>query len=241
MTEASGDIVFENVTFFYPSRPGQESLRGVSFRVKAGETTALIGASGAGKSTVFQLLQRFYDPQDGRILIGEQNIAAYAPSSVRKHLGIVAQDPAIFSVSIAENIRLGKPDATDVEVIAAAQAAQAHEFISALPQAYDTPAGERGNRLSGGQKQRIAIARMILKDPKIVLLDEATSALDTANESAVMEALKNLTKGRTTLVIAHRLSTVQNADRIIVLDAGRKVAEGGQELAGYQTPLVGAQ
>jgi ATP-binding cassette subfamily B protein len=185
-----------------------------------------VGPSGAGKTTVFQLLQRFYDPREGSIRIDGHDIRMFSPSSVRRYLTVVSQDPAIFSVSVAENIRMGKPDASDDEVRSAAELAQAHDFIMQLPQGYDTPVGERGGRLSGGQKQRIAIARAILKNAKILLLDEATSALDSTNELAVHTALRNLMRGRTTLIVAHRLSTVQNADRIIVLDHGSIVAEG---------------
>ena len=221
-----GSVRFDNVTFSYPTRPEQNALHGVSFAVKAGQAVALVGPSGAGKTTLFQLLQRFYDPQAGDIFIDNLKTADFSPPAIRQLMTVVSQDPAIFSVSVAENIRIGKPEATDEEVKRAAEQAQAHEFISALPEGYGTMVGERGSRLSGGQKQRIAIARAILKDAKILLLDEATSALDSANEAAVHLALKNLMKGRTTLIIAHRLSTVQNADSIIVLDKGRIVAEG---------------
>lgn len=222
----AGNVRFDGVTFAYPSRPGRLALDGVSFEVRAGETVALVGPSGAGKTTIFQLLQRFYDPQGGAILIDGHAISGHSPRDVRGHMTVVSQDPAIFSVSVAENIRIGKPSATDDEVRRAAEQAQAHEFIVQLPEGYDTPVGERGSRLSGGQKQRIAIARAILKDAPVLLLDEATSALDSSNETAVHTALRNLMQGRTTLIIAHRLSTVQNADRIIVLDKGRIVAEG---------------
>lgn len=223
---AAREVVFDDVSFNYPSRPEQRALSHATFTVEPGKTIALVGPSGAGKTTIFQLLQRFYDPQQGSILIDGKNIAEYAPQEVRRILGVVAQDPAVFSTSVADNIRLGKHDATDAEIRHAAELAQAHEFILALPQGYDTLVGERGSRLSGGQKQRIAIARALLKNPKILLLDEATSALDAANESAVHIALKNLMQGRTTLIIAHRLSTVQGADKIIVLDKGVVVAQG---------------
>ena len=222
----NGDMAFDHVTFFYPSRPQQPALENVSFQVRRGETVALIGPSGAGKTTVFQLLQRFYDPQQGRVRIGGADIVDHAPEDVRKLFGVVAQDSVIFSLSVAENIRMGNPSANDDAVRRAAQQAQAHEFITQLPQGYDTRVGERGNRLSGGQRQRIAIARALLKDPQILLLDEATSALDSASEQAVHAALKTLMQGRTTLIIAHRLSTVQGADRVILLDQGRLVAEG---------------
>ncbi len=221
-----GDIAFENVSFRYPTRPEHHALNGISFAVTAGNVVALVGPSGAGKTTTFQLLQRFYDPESGAIRIDGLDIGHYDPRELRKHFSVVSQDPAIFSLTVADNIRLGRPDASDAEVQRAAEQAQAHEFIDALPQKYQTVVGERGNRLSGGQKQRIAIARAILKDAKILLLDEATSALDAANEVAVHKALKNLMEGRTVLIIAHRLSTVQSADQIIVLDKGSVVAQG---------------
>lgn len=222
----TGTIAFDRVSFKYPTRPDIHALNDVSFSVKEGEAVALVGPSGAGKTTTFQLLQRFYDPHAGSILIDGLDIAQCDPHDVRRHLSVVAQDAAIFSMSVADNIRLAKPEAGDDDVRHAAELAQAHEFISALPQGYNTMVGERGNRLSGGQKQRLAIARAILKDAKILLLDEATSSLDAANEVAVHAALKNLMQGRTTLIIAHRLSTVQNASRIIVLENGRVAAEG---------------
>jgi ATP-binding cassette subfamily B protein len=222
----AGTVAFEGVGFKYPTRPDIDALKDVSFKVNEGEAVALVGPSGAGKTTVFQLLQRFYDPLAGRIIIDGLDTAMHDPSEVRRHLSVVAQDPAIFSMSVADNIRIARPEATDEEVRRAAELAQAHEFIAALPQGYATMVGERGNRLSGGQKQRIAIARAILKDAKILLLDEATSSLDAANEVAVHDALRHLMHGRTTLIIAHRLSTVQNASRIIVLDKGRVAAEG---------------
>lgn len=221
-----GGIALENVSFAYPARPDKDALHGVSFDVAPGEVVALVGPSGAGKTTTFQLLQRFYDPQSGKVMIDGQDIRACDPSAIRRHLSVVSQDPAIFSMSVGDNIRMAKPDATDEEVKEAAKLAQAEEFIEALPQGYDTLLGERGNTLSGGQRQRLAIARAILKDSRILLLDEATSALDAANELAVHKALKHLMEGRTTLIIAHRLSTVQNADRIVVLDKGRIVAQG---------------
>jgi ATP-binding cassette subfamily B protein len=221
-----GKIEFSHVIFSYPTRPCQSALDDVSFTVHPGQNVALVGPSGAGKSTIFQLLQRFYDPAGGRIMIDGLDITDYNARDVRRCIGVVSQDPAIFSTSVAGNIRLGKPEATDEEVRQAAELAQAHEFIASLPEGYNTLVGERGSRLSGGQKQRVAIARVLLKNPKILLLDEATSALDAANELAVMLALKSLMTGRTTIVIAHRLSTVQNADRIIVMDQGRVVAEG---------------
>ncbi|MBI1216883.1 MAG: ATP-binding cassette domain-containing protein [Alphaproteobacteria bacterium] len=241
----AADVVFEDVSFSYPSRPNQLALDGVSFAVSAGEVAALVGPSGAGKSTVFQLLQRFFDPASGDIRIAGQDILSMNPRDVRGYLSVVAQDPAIFSMSVADNIRIGKPEATEEEVRHAAEQAQAHEFIMDMPEKYDTLVGERGSRLSGGQRQRIAIARAILKDAKILLLDEATSALDASNEVAVHKALKNLMEGRTTLIIAHRLSTVQNADKIIVLDNGHVMSVGShKELYGQDslyTHLAGLQ
>jgi ATP-binding cassette subfamily B protein len=222
----AGKIAFEHVTLFYPSRPEVASLNDVSFSINAGEVAALVGPSGAGKSSIFQLLQRFHDPRSGSITFDDFDVTDYNARDIRRYLGVVSQDPAIFSTSVADNIRVGKPDATDDDIRRAAELAQAHGFIAALPEGYNTLVGERGSRLSGGQKQRIAIARALLKNPKILLLDEATSALDSSNEQAVMLALKNLMHGRTTIVIAHHLSTVQNADKIIVLDEGRVVAEG---------------
>ncbi len=221
-----GKIAFDHVTLHYPSRPDHIALNDVSFEIEAGEVVALVGPSGAGKSSIFQLLQRFYDPKSGKVMIDGFNIADYKPADIRQYLGVVSQEPAIFSGTIADNIRVGNPEATDEEIRSAAGLAQAHGFISALPDAYETKVGERGSLLSGGQKQRLAIARALLKDPRILLLDEATSALDSSNEQAVMLALKNLMKGRTTIAIAHHFSTVQNADKIIVLDEGRKIAEG---------------
>lgn len=224
-----GSLKFERVSFAYPARLSQPALKDVSFSVPAGKTVALLGASGAGKTTVFQLLQRFYEPAAGSIYIDSFHLKDYAPMSTRQAMAVVSQDPAIFSMSIADNIRMGKPSASDAEVKAAAQLAQADDFIMQLPQGYNTSAGERGGRLSGGQKQRIAIARAILKDSPILLLDEATSALDATNEQAVHLALKNLMKGRTTLIIAHHFATIQNADWIVVLDQGQVVAEGTHE------------
>jgi ATP-binding cassette subfamily B protein len=215
-----------NVNFHYPSRPGQTALDHINLQVRPGETVALVGPSGAGKSTVFQLLLRFYDPQSGQIELDGEPITQLSLEDLRQRIGIVPQDSTIFSTSALENIRYGRPGASDAEVHAAARAAHAHDFISALPEGYDTFLGERGVRLSGGQRQRISIARAILKNAPLLLLDEATSALDTESERAVQAALEEAMKDRTTLVIAHRLSTVVNANRIIVLEAGGIVDQG---------------
>lgn len=223
---AGSAIKFETVLFHYPSRPKQAALSDFSLSVDPGQTIALVGPSGAGKSTVFQLLLRFYDPTRGQILVDGVETKRLSLESLRQRIGIVPQDAVIFSTSAMENIRYGRPNATDAEVISAAKAAFAHEFISALPQAYDTFLGERGLRLSGGQRQRIAIARAILKNPPLLLLDEATSALDAESERMVQAALESAMRDRTTLVIAHRLATVQRADRIVVLDHGRLVEQG---------------
>ena len=221
-----GEIAFERVTFAYPTRPDQPSLLNFSLRVRPGQTVALVGPSGAGKSTVFQLLLRFYDPQAGRITLDGVAIADADPREVRRRIGLVPQDAVVFGTSAAANIRYGRPDATDAEVRAAAEAAQAAGFLTKLPQGYETQVGERGVRLSGGQRQRIAIARAILRDAPVLLLDEATSSLDAESEQAVQLALGPLMKGRTTLVIAHRLATVLRADHIVVLDHGAIVAQG---------------
>jgi ATP-binding cassette subfamily B protein len=226
---AQGRVAFEDVRFAYPTRPNQPALDGFSLAVEPGETVALVGPSGAGKTSVLQLLLRFYDPQGGRITVDGVDVAALDPADLRGRLGLVPQDPAIFSTSVAENIRYGRLDATDAEVEAAARAAAADEFIRRLPQGYATHLGARGVTLSGGQRQRIAIARAILRDPPILLLDEATSALDAESEQSVQRALEALSQGRTTLVVAHRLATVRKADRIVVMEAGRIVATGTHE------------
>ncbi len=204
----------------------QPALQNFSLDVQPGQTVAIVGPSGAGKSTVFQLLLRYYDPQSGQIVLDGVATRGMALDALRQRVGIVPQDAVIFSSSALENIRYGKPDATDAEVRAAAQAAFAHEFISDLPQGYDTFLGERGVRLSGGQRQRIAIARAMLKNPPLLLLDEATSALDAESERMVQAALESAMRDRTTLVIAHRLATVQKADLIVVLDHGKLVEQG---------------
>ncbi|SFC66053.1 ABC transporter transmembrane domain-containing protein [Tropicimonas isoalkanivorans] len=225
----TGEIVFDNVTFHYPSRPAEAALHGVSFRIAPGEQVALVGPSGAGKSTVLQLLLRFYDPTSGEVRLDGVPLAEMERAAFRRAFALVPQDPVIFADTARENIRFGRPDATDAEVIAAAQAAAAHDFIDALPDGYDTYLGERGVMLSGGQRQRVALARAILRDAPVLLLDEATSALDSESERAVQTAVAALSKGRTTLIIAHRLSTVKQADRILVFDHGRILAEGTHE------------
>jgi ATP-binding cassette subfamily B protein len=221
-----GEIRFEQVTFRYPSRPETKALDDFDLAVRPGETVAFVGPSGAGKSTTFQLLLRFYDPQQGRILIDGVDVAQADPQAVRGRIGLVPQDTVLFAATARENIRYGRPGASDADVEAAARAAAADEFLRRLPEGYDTFLGERGTRLSGGQRQRIAIARAILRDPPILLLDEATSALDAESERLVQGALDRLMQGRTTIVIAHRLATVLEADRIVVMDHGRIVAQG---------------
>ncbi len=221
-----GAVAFEGVSFRYPARPEVAALEGFDLTVAPGETVALVGPSGAGKTTVFQLLQRFYDPQAGHIRLDGTDIAAMARGDFRRAIALVPQDPVIFAASARDNIRFGRPEASDTEVEAAARAAAAHDFLAALPQGYDTYVGERGVMLSGGQKQRTAIARAILRDAPVLLLDEATSALDAESERAVQAAVDRLRQGRTTLVVAHRLATVKGADRIVVLDGGRIVAQG---------------
>ena len=221
-----GALRFDNVTFHYPTRPDTAALADFTLEIRPGETVALVGPSGAGKSTVFALLLRFYDPQGGHMSIDGVDLRALALSDLRGAIALVPQETTIFAGSAADNIRFGRQDASDEEVREAAKAAEAHEFISALSDGYAAELGERGVRLSGGQRQRIAIARAILRDAPLLLLDEATSALDAQSEAAIQQALERLEKGRTTLVIAHRLATVQRADRIVVMDGGRIVAQG---------------
>ncbi|WP_372397362.1 ABC transporter transmembrane domain-containing protein [Azospirillum sp. HJ39] len=223
---AAGALAFDAVRFHYPSRPDWAALEGFSLDVKPGERVALVGPSGAGKSTVFQLLLRYYDPQAGSIRLDGVELREADPMDVRRRLGLVAQDPVVFSANAWENIRYGRPDATDAEVRAAAEAAHALDFLDALPEGFGTFLGEKGVRLSGGQRQRLAIARAILRDPPVLLLDEATSALDAESERMVQDALDRLMHGRTTLIVAHRLATVLNADRIVVMDKGRVVETG---------------
>jgi ATP-binding cassette subfamily B protein len=226
---ARGTVAFENVTFHYPARPATAALSDVTLDIEPGEKIALVGPSGAGKSTVFQLLLRFYDPQSGRITFDGVELRAADPGALRSRIGLVPQDPVIFSASAMDNLRYGRLDASDAEIRAAAEAAAAARFIDALPDGFDTYLGEKGVRLSGGERQRIAIARALLRDPALLLLDEATSALDSESERLVQEALGRLMAGRTTIVIAHRLATVLEADRIVVLDQGRICAQGTHE------------
>jgi ATP-binding cassette subfamily B protein len=223
---ARGALRFESVTFNYPSRPETPALDDFTLEVAPGETVAFVGPSGAGKSTIFQLALRFYDPARGRVLLDDVDIATLDPVQLRANIGLVPQETVLFGASARENIRFGRPDATDAQIEAAARAAAADGFIARLPQGYDTYLGERGTRLSGGQRQRIAIARAILKDPPVLLLDEATSSLDAESEQLVQQALERLMSTRTTLIIAHRLATVLKADRIVVMDHGRIVAVG---------------
>ena len=224
-----GEITLRDVSFRYPARPETSALDGISLTVAAGETVALVGPSGAGKSTVLQLLMRFYDPQQGAVMLDGVDLRDMTRADFRSFMAMVPQDPVIFAASALENIRFGRPDAMPAEVEDAARAAAAHDFIAALPQGYASYLGERGVMLSGGQKQRIAIARAILRDARVLLLDEATSALDAESERAVQEAVERLAHGRTLLVVAHRLATVKRADRIVVFDKGRIVATGTHE------------
>jgi subfamily B ATP-binding cassette protein MsbA len=225
LPSARGSVALEDVSFTYPGRPSP-ALAGVSLAAEPGSVVAVVGPSGAGKSTLLSLLLRFADPTSGRVTLDGVDLRRLDPADLRRHVGYVPQETVLFSGSVAENLRLAKPDASDDELRAAAEAADAHAFIAELPQGYDTPVGERGVRLSGGQRQRIAIARALLKDPRVLLLDEATSSLDGESEAAVQRALARLMAGRTTVVVAHRLATVVNADRIYVLHAGRVVDAG---------------
>ncbi len=221
-----GELSLERVSFRYPTRPDALALDDVSFSVKTGETVAIVGPSGAGKTTIFALAQRFFDPQLGGVVVDGVNVRTVDPLLLRQRLASVPQETVIFSGSVLDNIRFGKPEASSDDVLAAARAARVDEFAERLPKAYDTEVGERGVTLSGGQRQRIAIARAILRDAPILLLDEATSALDAESEAFIQQAIDKLTQNRTTLVIAHRLATVRNANRILVLENGKLIAEG---------------
>jgi ATP-binding cassette subfamily B protein len=223
---ARGEVAFADVRFDYPTRPDIAVVAGVSFRVAPGEKVAIVGPSGAGKSTIFHLLLRFYDPSSGTITFDGVRLADADPSELRRRIALVPQDVVVFAASVAENIRFGRPEATEQDIGRAAELALADEFIRRLPQGYDTQIGERGVTLSGGQRQRIAIARAILREAPLLLLDEATSSLDAESEQLVQTALAHLMQGRTTLVIAHRLATVLSCDRILVMDHGRIVEEG---------------
>jgi ATP-binding cassette subfamily B protein len=234
---SEGRINFEDVTFRYPSRPDAPAIERLALDVRGSEKVALVGPSGAGKSTVFQLLLRFYDPDTGRVRIDGVDLQCADPRDVRRRVALVPQDPVIFAGSVLENVRYGRPNATDSDVRAACDAAYATEFIEALPEGMASPLGERGVRLSGGQRQRLAIARAILADRPILLLDEATSALDAESERIVQRALEHLMAGRTVLMIAHRLATVRHADRIVVIDRGRIVAVGTHDTLVHDNPL----
>lgn len=226
LEQYAGAVALEGIHFSYPTRPDIKVLSGLSLKLRPGEVVAVVGPSGAGKSTIAALLTRFYDPQDGLVQLDGHDLRQLDTDWLREQVGVVSQEPILFATSIAENIRYGRLTANDAEVQAAARAANAHDFIRSFPDGYRTPVGERGVRLSGGQKQRVAIARALLKDPRILLLDEATSALDSESEALVQEALDRLMRGRTTLIIAHRLSTVIGADRVVVLADGRVAEEG---------------
>lgn len=236
LNDVSGGIQFQQVSFAYPSRPDVPVLNGLDLAVSSGEIVALVGASGSGKSTVAHLVSRLYDPNDGAVLVDGIDLTTVRPKSLRVHVGVVSQEPLLFATTIADNIRYGDVTASDEQVRSAAKAANALSFIEAFPEGFQTRVGERGIQLSGGQKQRVAIARAVLKDPKILILDEATSALDTESEYLVQEALERLMRGRTTIIIAHRLSTVQGADRVVVLENGM-IQESGThaELMGRQS------
>jgi ATP-binding cassette subfamily B protein len=228
LTEVRGDVTFEDVTFRY-FKGGEPVLNDVSFAAQAGQTVALLGATGSGKTTIINLIPRFYDASEGRVLIDGHDVREVTLESLRTQIGIVLQETTLFGGTIRDNIAFGRPDATDAQVIAAARAAAAHDFIMEFPQGYATPVGERGSTLSGGQKQRIAIARALLLNPRILILDDSTSSVDLATEYRIQKALDRLMEGRTSFVIAQRISTVLNADQILVLDKGQIVARGTHE------------
>jgi ATP-binding cassette, subfamily B, bacterial len=235
--KASGEVKLENIAYTYPSRPDAKVLDQISFTANPGEVIALVGPSGAGKTTIFSLLQRFADPDQGRVLLDGENVANLNVKSLRDQISTVPQDPVIFSGSVRDNILFSRPEASEEDMLAAAIAARVSEFAEKLPQTYDTLLGERGVTLSGGQRQRVAIARAILRNTPVLLLDEATSALDAESESLIQQALEDAAKNRTTIVIAHRLATVRNANRIIVLDQGRVVAQGTHDQLMKDSPL----
>ena len=229
LSEARPELRFENVTFYYPTRPKEAALRDFTLNIEAGKSLALVGPSGAGKSTVFELLQRFYDPQQGVVSMNNMDVRSLSLNQLRGHMALVPQQPALFTADVRYNIAYGNAEATDADIVDAAKAAHAHDFIASLPDGYSSHLGEQGVRLSGGQRQRIALARAILNDPDVLLLDEATSALDTQSEHQVQLALEELMQNRTTVIIAHRLSTILHADKIAVLDQGKVVATGTHE------------
>ena len=240
---------FRNVSFDYSTEAaipgGPRTLRDVSFRIREGQVAAIVGPSGSGKSTIINLLARFYDPASGSVLVDGHDLRTAVSDSFRRQIGIVLQENVLFSGTIEDNLKYGKPEATREEIISAAKTANAHDFIMALPDGYSTVVGERGAQMSGGQRQRIAIARAILKDPRILIFDEATSALDLASERLIQEAMERVMRGRTTFVIAHRLSTIQKADQILVMDQGRLAENGSHaqllELGGLYSRLHALQ